>query len=70
MTDITITAADDSKIVVEVEGNTEAGVKFVDGWFVRGMSIADSGRIRIPRDNVPKFMAEAAHYRLTVVWEV
>lgn len=55
--------------VTQVEGNTEAGVEFVDAWPGSTMEVVDSGRILLPEDAIPALRQAALRGSLTIEYE-
>lgn len=68
MADLTLTRNSELEEVVQVEGNTEAGVDFVDAW-PGAMEVVDSGRIILPDDAVPALRQAALRDSLTILYE-
>lgn len=68
MTDLTLTRNSELS-VTQVEGNTEAGVEFVDAWPGSTMEVVDSGRILLPEDAIPALRQAALRGSLTIAYE-
>lgn len=56
--DIDVTR-DGALCVVQLEGISDAGVEFVESYTIEQMAVVDAGRIIIPLDALPAFLAEA-----------
>lgn len=59
--------------VTQVEGNTEEGVEFIDGWFPtadKRFMVVDSGRVIVPTTTAPSLEEAAKRDGLTVEHEV
>lgn len=66
MHDVTLTK---SGALAHVQGETDAGVEFVDAVTVPLLAALDSGRITIPDSSVDELVREARQQGLTVYIE-
>jgi hypothetical protein len=64
MHDITITKGGDT--LAHIQGETDAGIEFVDGVVVPVLTAIDSGRIVIPESSVDGLVKEAQQKNLSV----
>lgn len=69
MTDLTFSRSGELD-VTQIEGNTDAGIEFVDAVTVFDLVVVDAGRIIVPSDNAVALQELATLDGLTVEDEV